>query len=316
MKRLKALLFTTRLALLGIVASAASFAITWSGASLPWYVEFVGHFQYGYAGAAAVALTVAAVMRKRVDIRLLLACGLPVFALQFVSLEGLPRATASANGVLTVVTFNAHYANEDAARLAGYVAAENPDLVGIVELGSDMAKGLEAKLTSLPHRVLFPGTVEGIGLYSRYPLELVHRRSEADSPEAWPALIVRVQAPRGPLTLALMHPAPPLRDLAVEHAAQLADFGRRLAATPGPVVVIGDLNSTPWSASYRRFRREAELEAAYPTALGPASWPSASPVALLPIDHVLARGFDVVSGARGPDLGSDHYPLRARRAPR
>ena len=45
---------------------------------------------------------------------------------------------------------------------------------------------------------------------------------------------------------------------------------------------MGDLNATPWSAPYRRFRRETGLEAAYPSALGPASWPSELPVALLP----------------------------------
>jgi endonuclease/exonuclease/phosphatase (EEP) superfamily protein YafD len=316
MNRLKRLLFTTRLALLGIVASAASLLIAWSGLTFPWYVEVVGHFQYGYAAAAAVALAVAAAVRRRADVRLLLAVGLPVFALQFASLEGLPRATASANGTLTVVSFNAYFANEDAARLAGYLAAENADLVGIVELGSPMAKGLEAKLASLPHRVLLPGTVEGLGLFSRHPVELLHQRTGADAPDAWPAIIARVHAPQGPVTVALMHPPPPLRDLAAEHAAQIADFARRLAAVPGPVIAMGDLNATPWSAAYRRFRREAGLETAYPSALGPASWPSESPVALLPVDHVLARGFDVVSGARGPDLGSDHYPVLARLARR
>src|SRR5262245_23727039 len=316
MNQRKPLLVTTRLALLGVAASVASLLIVWSGLTLPWYVELVGHFQYGYAAVAAGALLIAATMRARRDVRMLLAFGLPVFTLQFAPLDGLPHATASANGTLTVVSFNAHYANEDAARFAGYIAAENPDLVGIVELGPEMAKGLEARLAAFPHRVLLPGTVQGMGLFSRYPVELLHQRSGADAPDAWPAIIVRVHAPNGPVTVALMHPPPPLRELAAEHAAQIADFARRLAAVPGPAIAIGDLNATPWSASYRRFRREAGLAAAYPSALGPASWPSVSPVALLPIDHVLARGFDVVSGARGPDLGSDHHPVLARLAPR
>lgn len=311
MNRMQTFLLTTRLALLGIAASAASLLIAWSGLTFPWYVELVGHFQYGYAAAAAGALLVAAATRARKDARILLAFGVPVFALQFASFDGLPHATASGSGTLTVVSFNAHFANADAARLAGYLAAEDPDLVGIVELGSPMAKALEAKLAALPHRVLLPGTVEGLGLFSRYPVELLHQRSDADAPDAWPAIVVSVHPPQGPVTVALMHPPPPLRELAAEHAAQIADIGRRLAAIRGPVIAMGDLNATPWSAAYRRFRRDAALEAAYPSALGPASWPSVSPVALLPIDHVLARGFEVVSGARGPDLGSDHYPVRA-----
>ena len=43
---------------------------------------------------------------------------------------------------------------------------------------------------------------------------------------------------------------------------------------------------------------------------------SAVRLSKLPIDHVLARGFDLVSGARGPDFGSGHYPVLARLAPR
>ena len=67
---MKTFLLTTRLALLGIAASAASLFIAWSGLTLPWYVEVVGHFQYGYAAAAAGALVVAAAMRARKDVRL------------------------------------------------------------------------------------------------------------------------------------------------------------------------------------------------------------------------------------------------------
>ena len=180
-----------------------------------------------------------------------------------------------------------------------------------------MAKGLETQLAELPHRVLLPGTVEGLGLFSRYPVELLHRRSGADAPNAWPAIIARVHAPHGPVTVALMLPPPPLRELASEHAAQIADFGSPARRDPGTRdrdgrpqrhAVVGFLPPLP--------ARCASLEAGYPSTLGPASWPSVSLVGLLPIDHVLARGFEVVSGARGPDLGSDHYPVLARLAPR
>ena len=178
MNRMKTFLLTTRIALLGIAASAASLLIAWSGLTLPWYVEVVGHFQYGYAAAAAGALLVAAAMRARKDVRVLLAFGLPVFALQFASFDGLPHATASGSGTLTVIGFNAHHANEDAARLAGYVAAEDPDLVGIVELGSPMAKALAEKLDLASASSAPPGNrVRAWGSSSRYPVELLHQRS-------------------------------------------------------------------------------------------------------------------------------------------
>ena len=65
---------------------------------------------------------------------------------------------------------------------------------------------------------------------------------------------------------------------------------------PGDLIVMGDLNSAPWSRVQRAFRARTGLDNQAGWA---ASWPSFLPWPLrLPIDHVLARGHLVVTQVR------------------
>ena len=79
---------------------------------------------------------------------------------------------------------------------------------------------------------------------------------------------------------------------------------------PGDLIVMGDLNSAPWSRVQRAFRARTGLDNQAGWA---ASWPSFLPWPLrLPIDHVLARGHLVVTKFEaGPRTDSDHFPVIA-----
>jgi len=91
-------------------------------------------------------------------------------------------------------------------------------------------------------------------------------------------------------------------------AGLLAKFLDREA--PGDLIVMGDLNSAPWSRVQSAFRAKTRLDN---QAGGAASWPSFLPWPLrLPIDHVLARGHLVVTKFEaGPRTDSDHFPVIA-----
>lgn len=81
------------------------------------------------------------------------------------------------------------------------------------------------------------------------------------------------------------------------------------------LIVVGDLNRSPWSALLQRFDRRLglfRLDHAEPT------WPSAvrigsrylPAVPLIPIDHVyVGPAWRVVKFETGPAMGSDHRPL-------
>jgi len=74
-------------------------------------------------------------------------------------------------------------------------------------------------------------------------------------------------------------------------------------------ILAGDFNSTPWSFTRRREDRAFGL---IRRTRGLFSWPAGRylPFPVLPIDHVYAgAGWATVKVERGPNLGSDHYPV-------
>lgn len=97
-----------------------------------------------------------------------------------------------------------------------------------------------------------------------------------------------------------------------------SELVQAINAIKGPLVLVGDFNSTPWSYAMSRFESETGMKrqtrnmATYPKLLYWAGqWRKTMPV--LPIDHLFSRGnigvFDVTTGK---PAGSDHLPLIAR----
>lgn len=94
--------------------------------------------------------------------------------------------------------------------------------------------------------------------------------------------------------------------------AWIADWAARQT---DPVVVLGDLNATPWSHAFRSLVDEAGL---VNSLRGRGLQPSCpAPLGLLgiPIDHLLhSPALATVERERGPAFGSDHRMLHVRLA--
>ena len=103
-----------------------------------------------------------------------------------------------------------------------------------------------------------------------------------------------------------------IRDAQFEWVAQWC------RARPGQVIVLGDLNATPWSYPFRRMLRESGLndstrgfgvQPTWRVRIGPLGGWAAWPIQI-PIDHCLhSPGLIAVERATGPACGSNHFPL-------
>jgi endonuclease/exonuclease/phosphatase (EEP) superfamily protein YafD len=87
-------------------------------------------------------------------------------------------------------------------------------------------------------------------------------------------------------------------------------FAKYLNRQQRDLILMGDLNSVPWSRLQRAFRARTGLDNA---AGWSSSWPSFMPWPLrLPIDHILARGhLAVTQFSIGPETDSDHFAVVA-----
>jgi endonuclease/exonuclease/phosphatase (EEP) superfamily protein YafD len=122
-------------------------------------------------------------------------------------------------------------------------------------------------------------------------------------------------SPLGPVTVLGIHaPWPTQAALAREHA----DFLPILRSYPAATTILaGDFNSTPWSFARRRDDRDFGLVRRTRALF---TWPLAGrhrpPFPVLPIDHVYAGpAWATVGVARGPRVGSDHYPVLVTLSP-
>ena len=115
-------------------------------------------------------------------------------------------------------------------------------------------------------------------------------------------------------------------EVAYQHLADLLNWQRFVASLAGPeeppasVLILGDLNATPWCPPLRRFLAASGLRpAASDQGLLGTSWPVPIPFLRIPLDHaLLSPDLVCVSYRIGPDIGSDHFPfiLEVRPRPR
>ena len=125
---------------------------------------------------------------------------------------------------------------------------------------------------------------------------------------------VDAETPSGTLHVVGFHLIPPLTPQRLAwRNEQLAIAGEVLAEVDAPMLMVGDFNTTPWSASFRAFRSENNLSG-FNTR---ATWPVWLGFAGIPIDHAfVSPDLRILGIETGPDIGSDHRPLLIDVAPR
>jgi endonuclease/exonuclease/phosphatase (EEP) superfamily protein YafD len=146
-------------------------------------------------------------------------------------------------------------------------------------------------------------------LLSRWPID----RIELHRPEGpdFPVLAARICEPVWPNCLLILALHAPRPGPGGRRERQLA-FVARLAGTAGDdrVVVVGDLNVTPFSPAFAALLGEGRLRDSLVGQGLQSSWLSRWLPFGLTLDHVLVgRGIEVLSRARGQQFGSDHSPI-------
>jgi endonuclease/exonuclease/phosphatase (EEP) superfamily protein YafD len=214
---------------------------------------------------------------------------------------------------LRVLSLNLLRGNHAAAPQAlDVVRNYSPDVVFCSEVTPEWLQALRAGLADFPHRVEHADEGWfGVALFSKVPLT----RSEViPLGYAWaPALRTVLATPAGPVGLLGVHaPRPGTGNRCRERDRALAAIPAALEGLPGPQVVLGDCNATPWNGAFVELLAATGLQDGGGVGFQP-TWPTNLPWALrVPIDHVLVRGGVKVAGTSvDGEFGSDHAPLFA-----
>ncbi len=291
----------------GVMACGAT--VTGFLGRLSWFLDLFSHFRLQYfAGLLGVGLLLALGRRRVAAAGMLLFAGinLAVMAPHFVgSVEPAPAGAQSAR----VMLFNVNTRRGDPVRAREAVEEAAPDIVVLAEIDARWVTSLQWLRASHPHVCLSPREDNfGIGVFSRLPLagaEVVHA-GEAGVP----SIVARVHAAGDVVTVIATHPLPP--DCAEDWRLRNDQLARlpSLVPTSGPVLLLGDLNTTPWNLFFRDLLRATGLrDSARGHGIHP-TWLVENPWMALPLDHCLHSPDVAILDRRvGPAAGSDHRPL-------
>ncbi|HEY6641670.1 endonuclease/exonuclease/phosphatase family protein [Povalibacter sp.] len=275
-----------------------------------WVLDLFAHFRVQYAAILCICGLALMMLRHfRSAAAVLTAAGL--IAASIVGYTGWPSQEAqAASGGFRFVTFNRYYHNDRIAEVGAWLQESRADVVVLQELDSMLiVQKLAAVLPDYPHWHAGLNAESDVAIFSRWPIR------SADLIELSPggAQVTKavIDWNGEPITLIGVHLHWPLGpEVTRLRNSELHELGVLARATPGPLLIGGDFNITPWSPVFREALVDSGLsDCAHGQGLV-TSWPSILGPVGIRIDHCLASDhWRVMNLSAGPALGSDHLAM-------
>ncbi|MBT8046204.1 MAG: endonuclease/exonuclease/phosphatase family protein [Pontiella sp.] len=273
-----------------------------------WAFDLFSHFrvQYMQVGLVLIGITLWRRQYKRAVALVLLACLNYAFVLPLYFGKPAPSIEKPVRAML----MNLNAGNGNTAQVLEVIEKANPDLLLLEEVTPEWIRELAPLKKQYKYRIAEPQEgCFGIMLLSRHPLE---RKKIVEIGTAdVPSIVTEAHLPGGIISFIGTHPLPPMG------AAYSAHRNSQLAALPAivkdqkyPVLLVGDLNTSPWSPYFTKLIRESGLKNSMKGFGFQPTWPRNLRFLRIPLDHMLhdpeiAIHHRVVGG----DVGSDHLPV-------
>ena len=309
-----------------IVVTAIPAILALLGFAVPLF-DIFNHLQLLLFLGTIVALILALLVRVPAPLIAMTAVGLLASAWTFVpewSSSLMPRPALPTDGrpVLKVMTHNIFGLNTDMERAAQAIFTEDPDILALQEYFPEQSP-LDALIKPrYPYVVRCEGGKRAnIAVYAKIPFdkEMTAEDCPTDLGQQRTAHIVaRFTLADGTqfsvLTTHFDWPFPIERQ-----QDELKTIEDAVAGVSGPLLVVGDFNSTPWSYAMKGFeattglRRDTRALLTYPLMFTVPQRISRNGLLrflpFLPLDQVFDRGISVHELHTGPQTGSDHLPV-------
>ena len=295
---------------LALVAPTAWVLARWSSIA-----DLVCHFQEPALGVTLLALTLAALQKRRIALGLIALAAWQIFPLLRYGGDNRVPAEPKSPERLRILMANVLYDNRMYDDFVHLIRTERPDVIGLVEFTPFWRSALSAVREEYPYRVEAPAGASGLALWFKKPPLFVDE-PERLAPEYYPFLYVTFEFAGRPRHLWLAHPKSPLSPRrSLMGNPELAALAERVGSVRGSRIVIGDLNTTEGSPHFSDFLRVSALRDGRLGFGRQPSWPTEFPYRI-PIDHSLvSEDLAVVDRRLGHKIGSDHFPLIVDLAP-
>ena len=304
---------------LTLAATSLAAAARWS-----WLGDLAVHFRLQYAGVALLALIGLAWARSWVWAGAALlalvingAAAGPALGSRWLAPDVAVAIEPAPASSLRACAINVLYSNTHYERVASFLHTARPDVAVLVEITPVWRAALTGLGSEFPNQYYAAGSLSragssaqrGVLLLSRWPIERV--ATWKLGPHTEPAVIATLNVRGRALQLIGVHAAWPLGSgIQAERNRQLGELATIARSTPPPLVVLGDLNVTPFSPYFEALLSSTGLRSAAQGEGWQPTWPTFLPPAGIQIDHALvSAGLPVLRFRRGPGVGSDHRPI-------
>jgi endonuclease/exonuclease/phosphatase (EEP) superfamily protein YafD len=274
-----------------------------------WFLDLCSHFRVQYlVGLLVLAGLCFAARRRRTAAACVAFAGINAACVAplYFSRQTLPPGAGPA---LSAMQLNVNTREGNPALVKAVIDRTRPDIIVLEELSSAWIANLAPITNVYPYSCLAPREDNfGIGLYSRFPI--IGREVVRIGAAGVPSILATLDIGHGKLRVVATHPLPPagkaysrLRNDQLEDLADVLHAHR-------PVLLLGDLNATPWNYYFHRLLdRSGLLDSSRGYGVHP-TWHRDNPLFAIPIDHCLhSPDIAIISRTVGDDVGSDHRPL-------
>lgn len=207
---------------------------------------------------------------------------------------------------LKVASFNTLWSNDDAEAVKAEIIRIDADVVNLIEMNPSKRRILNELKDRYPYQThCYDVAYCNFVILSKLPFAESEAKGKWNGP---PFIKVRLGPEAGNLTVFGVHTIRfPHSQAQFRQVTEIADL---IEKTPGPRLVMGDFNATPFSRILEVLVDKANLTRL--TML--PSWPSQAGLPQIAIDHIfISPGLKSIEAAQiGEPAGSDHYPVSAR----
>lgn len=288
--------------------------------NLNFILELFSHFRLQYC-YAAIVFAILFLLRKDFKHLTIALC---LFTLNFSGIypyyhpdkQRLAESTTTSEGKkeLKVLQINVQGGqNTDVPRTIKLINRVAPDIVGLSEITPGWSTILDRDLKGYPYRVVEPH-YGGIGLYSKYPL--LDPRIKYTGRIKRPRILARIRNHNEDTLFVLAHTVIPIRHGNLRNI-ELGVIADDIKKHPGPAIIFGDLNTTPWSHYFQKLLKDTGMiDSQVGFGIVP-TWSAKRRPSMIPIDHLLATPyFKILDRKTLNSVGSDHYPVLVKLAAR
>jgi endonuclease/exonuclease/phosphatase (EEP) superfamily protein YafD len=186
--------------------------------------------------------------------------------------------------------------NDNCTASLNLINKDDPDVIGMVEVTHYWAQQMMERLPSYPYRVVEEAN-GGIALFSKYPL--INPKTLSTENIKRPRLKADIVFHGQTIYVEVAHVVTPHQGRFKLRNSEFRQIAEETRSMHGTVILLGDLNCSPWSNNFVRLLSQGNLSDSEAGFTPQSTWSERFFFPLFPIDHILTS-HNVITSVDGP----------------